>query len=121
MVLAIFPASAGNNYSMIIRNRLSDLSLLVAQPLFATVSSPVTGVFLPPLADTRHFFRPAPAVAIGRAGAPAFLAGCFAGLLAALARAVFLVEGGFGIGCEPSLAAMAPSLTAAFFHGAATQ
>lgn len=62
MVFTNHPGSGRDNYSIIIRNRLSDLSLLVAHRLFA--SPPVAFIFLAPLADARHFFRPAPTRAV---------------------------------------------------------
>jgi len=114
MVFTNHPGSGRDNYSIIIRNRLSDLSLLVAHWLFAP--PPVAFIFLAPLADARHFFRPTPTRAVYWSGVPAFLAGRFAGLLAAPSRAVFLAEGSFGVGVKPMLAAMALSFSALYLH-----
>ena len=58
---------------------------------------------------------------IVRFGLPLLLAGRLARPFAARAGAVFLTEGGFGVGGEPLLAAMAFSFAAMLFHGAATQ
>jgi len=58
---------------------------------------------------------------IVRFGLPLPLAGRLARPFAARAGAVFLAEGGFGVGGKPLLAAMAFFLAAMLIHGAATQ